>query len=116
MELFVVNAFAEDGYEGNPAGVCFVETFPPDEEMRVMAARAGFSETALVARLFAFVVLRVKGDGEALAVVGLEDRDLLAVAAADAGGEQGVGFGVADLVAADLVGRLIGRFEPLLEG
>ena len=58
----------------------------------------------------------MEGNDEALAVVGLKDRNLLAVATADAGGEQGVGLGVADLVAADLVGPLGGFFEPLVEG
>lgn len=48
MEVLVINAFAEDGLLGNPAGVCFVEKFPPDFEMLKTAARAGFSETAFV--------------------------------------------------------------------
>ncbi|MGI9559002.1 MAG: PhzF family phenazine biosynthesis protein [Thermodesulfobacteriota bacterium] len=48
MEVFVVNAFVENGMLGNPAGVCFVDEFPVDEKMRETAAKAGFSETAFV--------------------------------------------------------------------
>ncbi len=48
MEIFVVNAFAENGFAGNPAGVCFVDRFPRDSEMKKIAAEAGFSETAFV--------------------------------------------------------------------
>ncbi len=48
MEVFVVNAFAENGFLGNPAGVCFVDTFPPDREMGKIAEKTGFSETSFV--------------------------------------------------------------------
>lgn len=51
MEVSVVNAFAEDGFLGNPAGVCFVDPFPPDSEMRKVAEGVGFSETAFVRKL-----------------------------------------------------------------
>ena len=50
MEVFVVNAFAENGCKGNPAGVCFVDEFPLPVEMKKTAAKAGFSETAFVRR------------------------------------------------------------------
>lgn len=41
-----VSAFAEGSKGGNPAGVFIAETLPPDEEMRAIAAKVGYSETA----------------------------------------------------------------------
>lgn len=41
-----VSAFAEGSKGGNPAGVLIAETLPPDEEMRAIAAKVGYSETA----------------------------------------------------------------------
>ena len=58
MEVFVVHSFAENGFKGNPAGVCFVEQFPPPEKMRKTAAKAGFSETAFVRRSGAEFLIR----------------------------------------------------------
>ena len=48
MEVFIVNSFAENGFAGNPAGVCMVDSFPPDLEMKKIASKAGLSETAFV--------------------------------------------------------------------
>ncbi len=48
MEVFIVNSFVEDGFLGNPAGVCPVDSFPPDSEMKKIASKIGLSETAFI--------------------------------------------------------------------
>ena len=37
MKLYVVDAFAEQLFEGNPAAVCVLEHYPKDELKRTMA-------------------------------------------------------------------------------
>lgn len=44
--FYWVDAFANRPYEGNPAGVCFVEEFPTDEEMRLPVQEMSLSEIA----------------------------------------------------------------------
>ena len=43
---YLVNAFAEDGFEGNPAAVCIVDRWPSDAEMQCIAKENNLSETA----------------------------------------------------------------------
>lgn len=46
--FYWVDAFATRPYEGNPAGVCFVEEFPADEEMRLPVEEMSLSEIAFL--------------------------------------------------------------------
>ena len=43
-----VDAFASRLFAGNPAGVCILDTWPPDDVMRQIAAENRHSETAFV--------------------------------------------------------------------
>lgn len=43
---YLVNAFAEDGFEGNPAAVCIVDRWPSDADMQRIAKENNLSETA----------------------------------------------------------------------
>lgn len=54
-ELFVVDAFTDVAFAGNPAAVTFPEAFPADERMQAVAREMNHSETA-------FVVDRGDGD------------------------------------------------------
>ncbi len=46
MKQYFVNAFAEEGYLGNPAAVRIMDTFPPDCHMQQIALENNLSETA----------------------------------------------------------------------
>lgn len=46
MKYFVADAFAEKVFEGNPAGVCVLKEWLPDEIMQKIAAENNLSETA----------------------------------------------------------------------
>ena len=48
MKYYVVDAFTEELFKGNPAGVCLVDEFPTDETMTNIAAENRLSETAFV--------------------------------------------------------------------
>ncbi|MBR5184089.1 MAG: PhzF family phenazine biosynthesis protein, partial [Bacteroidales bacterium] len=51
MRYFTVDAFAQEPFGGNPAGVVLIEKgekFPEDEIMRKIAAEMRYSETAFV--------------------------------------------------------------------
>ena len=51
MRYFTVDAFAQEPFGGNPAGVVLIENgenFPEDETMRKIAAEMRYSETAFV--------------------------------------------------------------------
>lgn len=50
MRYFVVDAFADRPFGGNPAGVCLVDTWPDDALLQHIAAENNLSETAFVAR------------------------------------------------------------------
>lgn len=50
MKQFIVDAFTEKIFGGNPAAVCIVEDFPPDELMLNIARENNLSETAFVMR------------------------------------------------------------------
>jgi predicted PhzF superfamily epimerase YddE/YHI9 len=55
LELTVIDSFTAVRFSGNPAAIAFVEEFPPEEEMRGIAAEMNLAETAFVAP---------RGDGE----------------------------------------------------
>lgn len=46
MKYYVVDAFAEEVFSGNPAAVCIMDAWPEDELMRKIAAENNLSETA----------------------------------------------------------------------
>ncbi|MEH7308680.1 PhzF family phenazine biosynthesis protein [Neobacillus drentensis] len=50
MKYYVVDAFAEKVFEGNPAGVCVMEKWLPDEIMQKMAIENNLSETAFAVK------------------------------------------------------------------
>lgn len=49
MRYYVVDVFADHVFAGNPAGVCPVDDWPPDELMQQIAFENNLSETAFVA-------------------------------------------------------------------
>ncbi len=48
VPLFHVDAFAERPFAGNPAAVCLLERWLPDDTLRAVAAELNLSETAFV--------------------------------------------------------------------
>lgn len=49
MKLYTVDAFTDVAFGGNPAGVAlFEDSLPSDEEMKAVAKKVGYSETAFV--------------------------------------------------------------------
>lgn len=46
--FFVVNAFSQVPFKGNPAGVCLMETMPTVKWMQSVATELGFPETAFL--------------------------------------------------------------------
>lgn len=48
MQVFVVNAFAEKLFSGNPAAVCPLDQWPADKLMQQIAAENNLAETAFV--------------------------------------------------------------------
>ncbi|GGG03029.1 hypothetical protein GCM10010912_54720 [Paenibacillus albidus] len=50
MKYYVVDAFAEKLFEGNPAGVCIMEQWLSDELMQKIAAENNLSETAFAVK------------------------------------------------------------------
>ena len=46
MNYYIVDAFADALFEGNPAGVCALNDWPSDERMQQIAAENNLSETA----------------------------------------------------------------------
>lgn len=55
QELFLVDAFTNEAFTGNPAAVTFLDAFPSDDRMQRVAREMNHSETA-------FVVPRDDGD------------------------------------------------------
>lgn len=58
MKQFIVDAFTEKIFGGNPAGVCVMEKFPPEELMLNIARENNLSETAFAVKAGAFYRLR----------------------------------------------------------
>ncbi|ENK0559157.1 PhzF family phenazine biosynthesis protein, partial [Clostridium botulinum] len=50
MKYYVVDAFAEKVFEGNPAGVCSMKEWLPDETMQKIAIENNLSETAFAVK------------------------------------------------------------------
>lgn len=50
MRQFIVDAFTEKVFGGNPAGVCVMESFPPDELLQNIAMENNLSETAFAVK------------------------------------------------------------------
>jgi PhzF family phenazine biosynthesis protein len=50
MRYYVVDAFADKIFEGNPAGICVMETWLPDELMQNIAMENNLSETAFAVK------------------------------------------------------------------
>ncbi|MGI5273151.1 PhzF family phenazine biosynthesis protein [Nonomuraea sp. CA-218870] len=48
MRLFIVDAFTDRAFQGNPAGVCLLEDRVPDAWMQAVAAELKLSETAFL--------------------------------------------------------------------
>ena len=46
IKMYFVNAFAENGFAGNPAAVCIVDAWPSEVEMQRIAKENNLSETA----------------------------------------------------------------------
>ena len=58
MRQFIVDAFTEKIFSGNPAAVCVVEDFPPDDLMQNIARENNLSETAFAVKEDDFYRLR----------------------------------------------------------
>ena len=50
LELFVIDAFTDTPFRGNPAAVTIVDAFPHDDRMQQVALEMNHSETAFVVR------------------------------------------------------------------
>ena len=50
MKQFIVDAFTDRVFSGNPAAVCITESFPDEEIMRNIAAENNLSETAFAVK------------------------------------------------------------------
>lgn len=50
MRYYMVDAFADKLFFGNPAGICIADSFQPDDLMKQIAAENNLSETAFVVR------------------------------------------------------------------
>lgn len=50
MKYYVVDAFAEKVFEGNPAGICVLDQWLPDKLMQDIAAENNLSETAFTVK------------------------------------------------------------------
>lgn len=48
MKYYIVDAFAQNVFSGNQAGVCILDQWPPDTVMQSMAAENNLAETAFV--------------------------------------------------------------------
>lgn len=51
MKCYVVDAFAEKIFEGNPAAVCILDAWPTDNLMKLIAKENNLSETAFAVKI-----------------------------------------------------------------
>ncbi len=58
MKSFIVDAFTDTPYSGNPAGVCILETVIPDSLMLKIAREINYSETAFLLKKSDVYLLR----------------------------------------------------------
>lgn len=49
--MFLVDAFTDEPFKGNPAGVCIVDAYPSDEEMQRIASYYGWAEISFIKKL-----------------------------------------------------------------
>ncbi|MCQ2069610.1 MAG: PhzF family phenazine biosynthesis protein [archaeon] len=50
MKQYIVDAFTEEPFSGNPAAVCVMDTWPSERSMMLLARENNFSETAFVVK------------------------------------------------------------------
>ena len=50
MKQYVVDAFTDQVFQGNPAAVCVLESWLPEELMQKIAMENNFSETAFAVK------------------------------------------------------------------
>ncbi|MBR2694548.1 MAG: PhzF family phenazine biosynthesis protein [Thermoguttaceae bacterium] len=50
MKQYIVDAFTDTPFSGNPAAVCVMDRWPSDESMKKLAMENNLSETAFVVR------------------------------------------------------------------
>ena len=50
MKCYVVDAFTKEIFKGNPAAVCVLDTWLPDELMQAIAMENNLSETAFTVK------------------------------------------------------------------
>ena len=50
MKYYIVDAFTDEVFRGNPAGVCLLESPIPDEIMQKIAFENNLAETAFVTK------------------------------------------------------------------
>lgn len=50
MKCYIVDAFAEQVFEGNPAAVCIMEAWISDNKMQLIAKENNLSETAFAVK------------------------------------------------------------------
>ncbi len=50
VKQYIVDAFTREPFSGNPAAVCVMEGWPPDEAMKKLAMENNLSETAFVVK------------------------------------------------------------------
>ena len=50
MKYFVVDSFTEELFKGNPAGVCLLEKWLPDDLLQNIAAENNLAETAFAVK------------------------------------------------------------------
>lgn len=48
---FVIDAFADELFHGNPAGVCLLDNWPPDQVMQSIAVENNLAETAFLVKV-----------------------------------------------------------------
>src|ERR1044071_4657437 len=58
IPYFQINAFTANSFGGNPAGVCMLPAWLPDDTLKAIAAENDLSETAFLVRREDFFELR----------------------------------------------------------
>lgn len=48
MKQYIVDAFTDRIFSGNPAAVCVLEHWPPEQQMQNLAMENNLSETAFI--------------------------------------------------------------------
>ena len=50
MKQYIVDAFTPEPFAGNPAAVCVMDAWPPEDAMRKLAMENNLSETAFIVK------------------------------------------------------------------